>query len=87
MITFEELKSLVEDILTDEKGNVCHRIAELIRNLKLSFPNDIDPMIKDIKAILAQHNINCDMEFSKYDPKELSNYVEQHVPEAEPLNE
>lgn len=87
MITHEELESLVENIITDSKGNVCHRIAELIRNLKQSFPNDINFMIKDIKAILAKRNINCDIEFSKYDPKGVSNYLEKYVPEAEPLNE
>lgn len=82
----QDILSIVEDVIADRKGDVCHRIAELIRNVKVMYPNEIEMVVERINKILAQHSIDCS-NIDQISGKEITDFVEHNVPLAKPLNE
>lgn len=82
----QDILSIVEDIIADGKGDVCHRVAELIRNVKVKYPNEIEMVIEQINKILAQHSIDCS-NLDRISGEEIADFVEHNVPLAKPLNE
>ena len=77
---------MVEDIVADGKGNVCHRVADLIRRLKEEHHRELAMTIEQINIVLAKHNIDCS-KLDRVSGDEIATYVEDNVPLAEPLNE
>lgn len=82
----QDILSIVEDIITDGKGDTCHRVAELIRNAKVKYPNEIEVIIEKINEMLVKHKIYCSNLY-QVSGEEIADYVEHNVPLAEPLNE
>lgn len=82
----QDILSIVEDIIADGKGDVCHRVAELIRNVKVKYPNEIEMVIEQINKILARHSIDCSI-LDRISGEEIADFVEHNVPLAKPLNE
>lgn len=80
-----DILSQVEGIIAKRKGDVCHKVAELIRNLKIKYQNELDFIIEQINTVLAKHNIDCSNR-DRVDGKEIANYVEGNAPDVEILN-
>ncbi len=78
----QDILSMVEGIIVDGKGDVCNRVASVIDNLKKTYQRELELTIEQIKAVLANHNIDC-----RVSGKDIADYVENNVPVAEVLNE
>lgn len=85
----QDILSMVEDIIAKENGDICHHVAELIRNiqktLNAQYQNELDFIIEQINTVLAKHNIDCSNR-DRVDGKEIANYVEGNAPDVEILN-
>ena len=86
----QDILSMVEDIIAKENGDVCHQVADLIRNLKtnleIKYQRELAMTIEQINMVLANHNIDCKNR-DCISGDEIVKYVNENVPDAEPLNE
>lgn len=82
----QDILTMVEDIIVDGKGDECHRVANLIRNLQIKYQRELAMTIEQIKKILEKHNFDCS-NLNRVSGAEIADYVENNVPLAEPLNE
>lgn len=86
----QDILSQVEGIIAEGKGDVCHQVAELIRNiqemLNAQYQNELNFIIKQINMVLVKHNIDCtNRDYVGGD--EIDKYVEENAPDVEILNE
>ena len=55
----QDILSQVEGIIAKEKGDVCHQVAELIRNiqkmLNAQYQKELNYIIDQINMVLAKH--------------------------------
>lgn len=86
----QEILSMVEDIIIKENGDICHQVAELIRNiqkaLNAQYQKELDLIIKQINMVLAKHNIDC-TKLCSVSGDEIDKHVEETAPDVEILNE
>lgn len=81
----QDILLMVEDIVTDSQGDVCHRVANLIRNLQIKYQKELAMTIQQIKIVLEKHNFDC-TNLDWIGGKEIAEYVDNNVPLAETLN-
>ena len=85
-----DILSMVEDIIAKGNGDVCHQVAELIRNiqktLNAQYQKELDYIIKQINIVLTKHNIDCTSR-DYVGGDELDKYVEENAPDVEILKE
>lgn len=85
-----DILSMVEDIIAKGNGDVCHQVAELIRNLKTSlyikYQRELEMTIDQINMVLAKHNIDC-TKLCSVSGDEIDKHVEETAPDVEILNE
>lgn len=84
----QDILSQVEDIIAKGKGDVCHQVADLIRNLKINieikYQKELAIIIEQINMVLAKHNIDCtNRDYVGGD--EIDKYVEENAPDVEIL--
>lgn len=86
----QDILSMVEDIIVKENGDICHQVAELIRNiqktLNAQYQTELDYIIKQINMVLVKHNIDCTKLYS-VSGDEIDKHVEETAPDVEILNE
>ena len=86
----QDILSQVEDIIAKGNGDICHRVAELIRNiqktLNAQYLMELNIIIEQINMVLAKYNIDCTKQGS-ISGDEIAYFVENNVPPVEPLNE
>ena len=86
----QDILSQVEGIIAKEKGDVCHQVAELIRNiqemLNAQYQKELNYIIKQINMVLAKHNIDC-INRDYVGGDEIGEYVEENAPDVEILKE
>ena len=81
-----DILSQVEDIIAKENGDVCHQVADLIRNLKIKYQSELAMILDQINKILVEHNIDCS-NLGYISGDEIANYVEENAPDVEILKE
>lgn len=86
----QDILAMVEDFIAKKNGDVCHQIADLIRNIKTNleskYQQELTLVIDQIYMVLEKHNIDCAYR-DRVSGEEIADYVENNVPLTEPLNE
>jgi hypothetical protein len=82
----QAILSMVEDIIAKKNGDICHQVANLIRNLKVKYQTELVFIIDQINIVLAKHNIDCSTRGS-ISGDEIDKYVAQNAPDVEIFNE
>lgn len=84
----QDILSQVEGIIAKEKCDVCHQVAELIRNiqkmLNAQCQKELNYIIDQINMVLAKHNIDCKNRYY-VGGDEMDKYVEENAPDVEIL--